>query len=97
MSEPTNGTGARLYYLEGRLNKVEPTVSDLVTDVALIRSDVASIAEDIKAMRAEAERRDERDTTTVRWRIGTAIAIVMAILAAAAIVSNAIQAGTLLP
>ena len=96
MTEPTNGTGARLYHLERRQDKVEPTVNQLTIDVALIRQDVRSIADDIRVMREEVEKRDERDTTTVRWRVGTAIAIVMAILAAAAIVSGAIQSGTIL-
>lgn len=88
-----NGQLARIYSLERRQDTVEPTVRQLEKDVAVIRRDVAEIARDISAMRSDSERRAERETTTARWRIGIAISVVGAILAAAAIVSNAIQAG----
>lgn len=92
-----NGQVARIYQLERRTDTIEPMVHGLNKDVAVIRRDLREMADDVKAIRREAERREERETTTLRWRVTIALSVVGAILAAAAIVSNAIQAGVIIP
>ena len=99
MSDPpaSNGNAVRFRYLE---TTVEATVRDVnslkigqaITDRQLdaMATNIANVAADITAMRDAAEKREEREVQTVRWRIGTAIAIIMAILGAAAIVATSL-------
>ena len=65
-------------------------VNNLKISQALTDRQLASIAEDVAAIRRDTEKREQRDVVTVRWRIGTAIAVVVAILTAAGIVASAI-------
>lgn len=94
---PQNGTAVRLRYLETTVEGAVRDVNSLKIGQALtdrqldaIAKDVTHVAADVSAMRQAAETREQRDIITVRWRIGTALAVIGAIIAAAAIVANAI-------
>lgn len=99
MSDPpaSNGTAVRLRYLETTVEAAVRDVNTLkigqaITDRQLdsIAKDVAHVAGDVTALRKAAEVREQRDIVTVRWRIGTALAVIAAIISAAAIVASAI-------
>jgi hypothetical protein len=94
---PSNGTAFRLRHLETTVEAAVRDVNSLkigqaITDRQLdaIAKDVAHVADDVGAMRKAAEVREQRDVVTVRWRIGTALAVIAAIISAAAIVASAI-------
>jgi hypothetical protein len=90
MADIGNGNLARLQAVERRQDIVEPLVYGLVGDVREMRADLRAVKDDIRLMRASAEKREETDRLTLRWRIGTTLAVIMAILAAAAIVAGAL-------
>jgi hypothetical protein len=85
-----NGYAARLNEHDRRLGILEPQMQRVIGDIREIRVSTSAMAEDIKEIRAQAERREDQDAQAIRFRITTTIAIIAAILVAAGIVSSAL-------
>jgi hypothetical protein len=86
---PSNGTAFRLRHLETTVEAAVRDVNSLKIGQAITDRQL-DVADDVGAMRKAAEVREQRDVVTVRWRIGTALAVIAAIISAAAIVASAI-------
>ena len=87
---------------ERELGVVMSGHADLKTDVDALADDLRKTRHDLRnqiqasegrviaEMREEFDKREARETATLRWRVGTALAIVSAILIAAGIVASAL-------
>jgi hypothetical protein len=93
VSEPNNGVQWRLHSIEGRVDRLEER-SELLTSLRIevreVKKDLEDYLRDQKARdkASEIQRvQEQRDRKADRkWQIGTALAMVMAIIAAMAII-----------